>query len=105
MPAPRVRRRAGGTIALKLTCPTDPGDNTIVRASKSVSAGRQSWDDFRIIGTCPAPDQGSADITDLYTARFGAPTVGSKVYVQVNQFVDGWESVPRTYVGIVPEAS
>ena len=45
------------------------------------------------------------DITDLYTARFGAPTVGSKVYVQVNQFVDGWESLPRTFVGIVPEAS
>ena len=45
---------------------------------------------------------GASDITDLYTARCGAPKVATKVYVQVNQFVDGWESLPRTYSAIVP---
>ena len=38
----------------------------------------------------------------LYTARYGAPAVGKKVYVQVNQFVNGWESLPATFSGIVP---
>jgi len=27
---------------------------------------------------------------------------GTKVYVQVNQVVDGWESLPRTFSAIVP---
>ncbi len=34
-----VITNAGGVIALKLTCPTSPGENTIVRGSKPVSQG------------------------------------------------------------------
>jgi hypothetical protein len=49
--------------------------------------------------------EGSADITGLYTARYGVPKAGTKVYVLVNQFVDGWESLPRTYSAIVPAGS
>ena len=63
---------------------------------------RELRPDFRILGTCPAAVAGSADITSLYTARYGVPKVGTKVYVQVNQVVDGWESLPRTYSAIVP---
>jgi hypothetical protein len=91
-----------GVVALKLTCPTSPGENTIVRGSKPVSQGVGVCKDFRILGTCPTPVQGSADITSLYTARYGAPKAGTKVYVQVNQIVEGWESLPRTYSAIVP---
>ena len=46
--------------------------------------------------------QGAADITGLYTARYGVPPVGKKVYVRVNQFVDGWESLPTDFWAIVP---
>jgi hypothetical protein len=49
--------------------------------------------------------QGSADITSLYTARYGVPPVGKKVYVQVNQFVNGWESLPVSFWGIVPASA
>ena len=94
-----------GAVALKLTCPTSPGENTIVRASAPLSAGRQTCSDFRVLGTCPAPVQGSANITSLYTARYGEPLVGKKVYIQVNQFVDGWESLPVTFWGIVPASA
>ena len=100
-----VITNTAGAIALKLTCPTSPGENTIVRASVPLSAGRQTCSDFRILGTCPAPALGSADITSLYTDRYGAPPVGKKVYVQVNQFVDGWESLPVTFWGIVPASA
>src|ERR1039457_5062786 len=51
---------------------------------------------------CPAAVQGSADITNLYATRFGAPPAGKKVYIQVNQFVDGWEDLPVTFSAIVP---
>ena len=94
-----------GVIALKLTCLGDPGEDTIVRGSKPVSAGIGVCKDFRILGPCPTAVAGSADITDLYTARYGAPKAGTKVYVQVNQVVDGWESLPRTYSAVVPAAA
>ncbi len=94
-----------GAIALKLTCPTDPGENTIVRGAAPLSQGRETCKDFRVLGTCPAPTQGSANITSLYTALFGAPTAGKKVYVQVNQVVDGWESLPVTFWAIVPASA
>ena len=100
-----VITNTGGVVALKLGCPTDPGENTIVRGSKPVSQGVEVCKDFRILGLCPAAVEGSANITGLYTARYGVPKAGTKVYVLVNQFVDGWESLPRTYSAIVPAGS
>ena len=100
-----VITNTAGVVALKLTCPTNPGENTIVRGSKAVSQGVEVCKDFRILGTCPVPAAGSADITSLYTARYGVPKAGTKVYVQVNQMVEGWESLPRTYSAIVPTAA
>jgi len=100
-----VIANASGAITLKVTCPTSPGQNTIVRASAPLSAGRETCSDFRVLGTCPAPVQGSADITSLYTARYRVPPVGKKVYVQINQFVDGWESLRRSFWAIVPASA
>ncbi len=94
-----------GVIAMKLTCPTSPGENTIVRASAPLSAGRQTCGNFRLLGTCPTPVQGSSDITSLYTARYGAPSAGKKVYVQVSQMIGGWEQVPVSFWAIVPAAA
>jgi hypothetical protein len=45
------------------------GANSIIRASAPVCQGRETCDGFRVLGTCPAPAAGSADITSLYTAR------------------------------------
>ena len=102
--APRslVITNTGGAIALKLTCVGDPGENTIVRGAAPVSQGRETCNDFRVLGTCPAAVAGSADITALYTARYGVPPVGKKVYIQANQFVDGWEDLPVSFWAIVP---
>jgi hypothetical protein len=97
-----VITNTAGVIALKLTCLGDPGENTIVRGAAPLSQGRETCRDFRVLGTCPAAVSGSADITALYTARYGVPPVGKKVYVQVNQFVDGWEDLPVSFWAIVP---
>ena len=48
---------------------------------------------------------GSADITGLYTSRHGVPPVGTKVFVSLNQFVDGWEDLPVTFAAIVPASA
>ena len=100
-----VITNTAGVIALKLTCPTSPGENTIIRASKPFSQGREKLDDFRVLGTCPAPVQGSADITSLYAAKYGVPGVGTKVFVRVNQLVNGWEDLPVTFAAIVPASA
>jgi hypothetical protein len=97
-----VITNTAGVIALRLTCPTDPGENPIVRGSAPVSQGRGSNASFRVLGMCPPPVAGSADITGLYTARYGVPPAGKKVFVRVNQFVDGWEDLPVTFSAIVP---
>ena len=99
-----VITNTSGVIALKLTCLGDPGENTIVRAWAPLSAGREKCDSYRIIGTCPAAVQGSADITGLYTAKYGAPPTGRKVFVCVNQFVNGWEDTAAKFWAIVPAA-
>jgi hypothetical protein len=97
-----VITNAGGVVTIKLTCPTDPGTNTVVRASAPQSAGRGTCRNFRILGVCPAPVAGASDITGLYTARFGAPLAGTKVFVSVTQFVDGWEDLSAKFSAIVP---
>jgi hypothetical protein len=54
-PASLVITNTGGVVAFKSACPTDPGKNTIVRGSAPVSRGRETCQDFRVLGTCPAP--------------------------------------------------
>ena len=93
---------AAGVIAIKLTCPTDPGDSTPIRAAAPQSAGRWAQPSYRILGTCPAAVAGSVDITRLYTARFGVPPAGSKVFVSACQYVDGFESLPTEFSAVVP---
>jgi hypothetical protein len=100
-----VIANASGAITLKLTCPASPGQNTIIRGSKPVSQGYGKFTDFRVLGMCPAPVQGSADITSLYTARYGVPAVGTKVFVSVNQVVGGWEDHAVTFAAIVPASA
>ena len=100
-----VIANASGAITLKLTCPASPGQSTIVRGSKPVSQGYGKFTDFRVLGMCPAPVQGSADITSLYTARYGVPAVGTKVFVSVNQVVGGWEDHAVTFAAIVPASA
>jgi hypothetical protein len=93
-----------GVIALKLTCPTNPGQNTIVRASAPVSSAVRAVPQTRVLGTCPAPAQGSSDITSLYVARFGAPVEGDRVFVECNVFdpAAGWEGPRLTFTALVP---
>jgi hypothetical protein len=101
-PQTLVITNAAGVVAIKLTCPTAPGENTILRAAGPISAGRASGGAMNIIGTCPAVVQGSADITALYTAKYGPAAPGTKVFVSACLMQDGHESIPTVFSGIVP---
>jgi hypothetical protein len=103
-PQSLVITNTGGVVAVKLTCPTNPGENTVLRASPPQNSAVRACRNFRIIGTCPAPAQGSADITSLYVAQFGAVPVGKRLFVQASTMVDGFESLPRQFQARVPAA-
>ena len=44
-----------GVVAVKLTCPTNPGETTFIRASAPVSSAVRSLPQTRLLGMCPAP--------------------------------------------------
>src|ERR1035437_3174493 len=50
-PQDLVITNTAGVIAVKLVCPANPGDNTVLRASPPQSPGRGTCGEFRIIGT------------------------------------------------------
>jgi hypothetical protein len=100
-----VATNSGGTVALKLTCPTSPGTNTLVRASAPQRSGVRRLPGLRILGMCPTPAQGSADITSLYTARYGAPAAGFRVFVRAQIVQDGWQGPAAQFSALVPAAA
>ena len=100
-----VITNTAGVVAVKLTCPTDPGDSTVLRASPPQNSAIRACRNYRIIGTCPAAVAGAADITALYAAEFGAvPAAGKRLFVRASTMVDGFESLPRQFQARVPAA-
>ena len=99
-----VITNTAGVVAVKLTCPTDPGDSTVLRASPPQKSATRACRNFRIIGVCPAPVAGAADITGLYTAEFGVVPVGKRLFVKASTMVDGFESLSRQFQARVPAA-
>ncbi len=101
-PQDLVITNTAGAIAVKLVCPADPGDNTVLRASSPKSAGVGICREFRIIGMCPAPEAGLAEVTALYTACFGPPPAGRRIFLRASTMVSGFESPPRQFHALVP---
>jgi hypothetical protein len=101
-PQELVITNKAGVIAVKVVCPADPGDNTVLRASRPLSPGVETCREFRVLGMCPAPVDGLADITALYTARFGLPPVGRRIFLRASTMVSGFESLPLEFRALVP---
>jgi len=89
-----VIANTAGVITLKLHLPGRPRPEHLIRGSAPVSQGRETCNDFRILGTCPTPAAGSADITSLLHGPLWRAARGQEVYVGSTSFVDGWESCP-----------
>jgi hypothetical protein len=83
-------------IALELTLARAPTQEVelVVWASPPCNAGkRRNWD-YRLVGLLRAPVEGVNNIRKMYVKRFGVPPVGKRVFVRVQQQVDGWRSKP-----------
>jgi hypothetical protein len=93
-----------GVVAVKLTCTGEPGTNTVLRASPPQNSAVRACGNYRIIGVCPAPVLGVADITALYEAEFGAVPAGKRLFIKASTMVSGFESVARQFQGRVPAA-
>jgi hypothetical protein len=100
-----VITNTGGVVAVKLTCPTDPGENTVLRASPPQNSAVRACRNYRIIGICPAPVSGASDITALYVAEFGSVPVGKRLFVKASTMVDGFESLARQFQARVPASA
>jgi hypothetical protein len=100
-----VITNAGGVVALKLTCPTSPGQNTVLRASPPQNSAVRACRNYRIVGMCPTPAAGSADITSLYVAAFGTVPAGKRIFVRASTMVNGFESLPREFQARVPASA
>jgi hypothetical protein len=105
VPTSLVITNTGGHVALKLAAASDVNEYTLLRASAPQSQGRLVCSDFRYLGLVPTPAQGFADFTSLYTAKFGVPSQGSKVFVQCNQNINGFEDLPSQWSAIVPASA
>lgn len=81
--------------------PLAAGQKVIVRASPQRSAGRNFEADFRVIFTGAAASASPADIFAAYSAKFGVPVVGNKVFVSVSVMSGGFESISFLASGIV----
>ena len=85
--------------------PQGPAQTTVLRVSPPQKSATRACRNFRIIGVCPAPVAGAADITGLYTAEYGAVPVGKRLFVWASTMVDGFESLPRKFQARVPAAT
>ena len=94
----------GGNITLKLRVPSQPGQTTLVQGAAPVSAGVRCVQHYPLLGLLPAPVDGWSDITDLYVAKYGAPIVGTAVFIRTCQHIDGWTDLPIVASAFVPAA-
>jgi hypothetical protein len=95
---------SNGVIAIKLSVSAEPAQSIVVSGSKPRSAGTTFVDHFTILGLLAEPSRGVSEITDIYLAKYPVLPVGSRVFIQTVQQIDGWQDLPRQTSAIVPAA-
>ena len=95
-----------GAVSVKLHTTAAPDAGTMLLGAAPQSAGVFRCPQTVMLGTLGAPAaDGYVDITSAYTGRFGAPLVGSRVFVQVKSNQSGYEGRPVTFQARVPAAA
>jgi hypothetical protein len=92
-------------IAIKLVCSGSSDAFNLVRAAAPQNSGTRRPMSIRLLGELPEVQTGKSDITALYTAKFGTPAVGQRIFIQSNQLEDGWQDLPLAFTGLVPASS
>ena len=79
------------SIAYTVT-PLVAGAKLLVFASPQRSAGRAFEGDFRLTFTSAAAAASPANVLAAYTAKFGVPVVGNRIFVSLVVSVGGFQS-------------
>ena len=95
---------SGNLIKVGFT-PTSAGVAKIYATSpQGFGVSKPSASKYRLIGTFDPTGVSPADITGIYTARFGSWAAGQKIFVQVGDVNDGGIESARTAVSCVVTA-
>lgn len=100
-----VITNTGGTIAIKLSTTDSPPDGTMLAGAAPCSQGIARCPDTVGLGPLDSPVTNAITITTAYTARFGVPAVGKKVFVKVNESINGWQAYPTIFTAVVPAST
>jgi hypothetical protein len=83
----------GGTLSLAYTAtPLAANTKLAVFASPQRSAGRSFEGDFRLINFSAAAGASPLNLLASYSAKFGAPVVGNRIFLSLVTTVGGFES-------------
>ena len=77
-------------------------EDIMVFGQPPCSAGRMKHRRVYYLGLQGPATNGQCDITDLYTARFGQPRPGQKVFIVTCQTRNGWKAQDKVLSAIVP---
>ena len=77
-------------------------EDIMVFGQPPCSAGRMKHRRVYYLGLAGPVTNGQCDITDLYTARFGQPAPGKKVFIATCQTRNGWKAQDKVVSAIVP---
>ena len=99
-----VATSTDGVTELKLSVPKAPAAPVLVLATAPCSAGVSFGKHFTILGVLPPEEGGYSYITALYTARYGKPPVGTRIFIRTRQVFNGWEDFPKETSAIVSTA-
>lgn len=85
----------GGTLSLAYTAtPLAASTYLFIYASPQRSAGRNYESDLRLITVTAAAAASPANILAAYTAKFGAPVVGNKIFFSLRTMIGGFMGGP-----------
>jgi hypothetical protein len=96
-----VNDERGPRLLLRVTAP--PTEDIMVFGQEPCSAGRSRRRNVSYIGLLSFPQNGIIDITALYTAKFGAPRPGTKIFIVTCQQKNGWKGLDQETSAIVPD--
>jgi len=81
--------------------PLASGERLFCFASPQRSAGRGFEHDYRLIAVSAAAGTSPLNILSAYTARFGTPVAGNRIFVSVLRYKGGFTSTPLNTSAVV----
>jgi hypothetical protein len=81
--------------------PLPTGVKGFIRVSPQRSVGRSFEADYRLLAVTAAAAASPANIFSAYSAKFGVPVTGNKVFVSMTTSISGFESIAFTAAATV----